>query len=399
MIMSDTDRRDRAEYEVPLGPLHSALLEPFRIRLFVDDERVVDTEITYDTAHRGIERIMEGMPVQKALIITERICGICSHVHLWNSTRMVENGLGIEIPQRAEYIRVIGNELERIHSHLLFLGHAFEILGHETFSMRCFMLREPVQNMLFLLSGNRVHYTISVIGGVRPRCDIDKEKKKNLFEMLNNLEEGCKNFANRATKDTLIISRIKDIGYLSKEDAVKYGALGPNLRASGVNDDVRMRVREYTDNFDFDYIVFDGGTVFDRVACRVYEVLESIKIIRQALETLPDEEPMNVNYEIGEMDFSHSYNEAARGEIYDSCALDESGRIRNYIDRTPSMTSISAMEVSCIGDHVTDASIIIASCDPCLTCTNRMTIVDEKKNKEYILSPEEVKRMTRRRKV
>jgi len=397
--MADTDRRDRAEYEVPLGLVHSALIEPFRIRLFVDDERVVDTEITYDTAHRGIERIMEGMPVQKGLIITERICGICSHVHLWNSTRMIEKGLCIEIPQRAEFIRVIGNELERIHSHLLFLGHAFEILGHETFSMRCFMLREPVQNMLFLLSGNRVHYTISVIGGVRPRCDIDKDKKKSLTETLNKLEEGCKNFAVRALKDSLIVSRVKEIGYLSKEDAVKYGALGPNLRASGVNDDVRMRVREYTDNFDFEYIVSDGGTVLDRVACRVYEILESIRIIRQALETLPDEEPINVDFEIGEMDFSHSYNEAARGEIYDSCALDESGRIRNYIDRTPSMTSISAMEVSCIGDHVTDASIIIASCDPCLTCTNRMTIVDEGKGREYILSPEEVKSMTRRRRI
>jgi energy-converting hydrogenase B subunit N len=309
---------------------------------------------------------------------------------------MVEKGLGIEIPQRAEYIRVIGNEMERIHSHLLFLGHAFEILGHETFSMRCFMLREPVQNMLFLLSGNRVHYTISVIGGIRPRCDIDKEKKKNLYGMLNTLEEGCKNFANRALKDSLIVSRIKDIGYLSKEDAVKYGALGPNLRASGVRDDVRMRVREYSENFDFEYIVSDGGTVLDRVACRVYEILESIKIIRQALETLPDEEPMNVDYEIREMDFSHSYNEAARGEIYDSCALDESGRVRNYIDRTPSMTSISAMEVSCIGDHLTDASITIASCDPCLTCTNRMIVVDQSKNKEYVLSPEEVRRMARR---
>ncbi|HPR41991.1 MAG TPA: hypothetical protein PK718_05535, partial [Candidatus Methanofastidiosa archaeon] len=203
-------------------------------------------------------------------------------------------------------------------------------------------------------------------------------------------------FADRALKDSLIVSRVKDIGHLSKEDAIKYGALGPNLRASGVCDDVRMRVPEYTQNFDFEYIVFDGGNVYDRVACRVFEVLESIKIIRQALDTLPDEEPMNVDFEIGEMDFSHSYNEAARGEIYDSCALDESGRIRSYINRTPSMSSISAMEVSCIGDHLTDASIIIASCDPCLTCTNRLTIVDEKEGSEFVLSPEEVRRMSRR---
>jgi len=397
--MADIDRKDRAEFEVPLGIVHSALLEPFRTRLFVDDETVVDAEITYDSAHRGIERIMEGMPVQKGLIITERICGICSHVHLWNSTRMVEKGLDIDVPQRAKHIRVIGNELERLHSHLLFLGHAFEILGHETFSMRLFMLREPVQNMLFLISGNRVHYTISVIGGVRPRCDIDKAKKKTLLNMLNELEEGCKNFANRAFNDSLIASRTKGIGVLSKDDAVKYGALGPTLRASGINEDVRTSVPEYTENFDFNIIVFDNGDVLDRVAARAYELFESIKIIRQALETLPDEDPMNVDFEIGPMDFNHSYNEAARGEIYDSCALDDAGRIKNYIDRTPSMSSLSAMEVSTIGDHLTDASLIIASCDPCLTCTNRLTVVDEGAGKEYVLGPDEIRHMARGKRI
>ncbi len=395
--MADVDRKDRAEVEVPLGMVHSALLEPFRIRLFVDDEVVVDAEITYDTAHRGIERMMEGMPVQKGLILTERICGICSHIHIWNGTRMVERGLGIEVPQRAHHIRVIGNEMERLHSHLLYLGHAFEILGHETFSMRCFMFREPVQNMLFFLSGNRVHYTIPVIGGIRPRCDIDKDKKQTLLAMLKSLDEELKAFGNRVINDTLIVSRIKDIGYLSKEDAIKYGALGPNMRASGVNFDWRIKVPEYKDNFDFEVIVREGGTVLDRVACRLFECLESIKIIKQALETLPDEEPINVGYELGRMGYSTSYNEAARGEIYDSCSLDDLGRIQSYINRTPSMSSLSAMEVSCIGDHLTDATITIVSCDPCLTCTNRVTVVDENKDKEYILEPEDIRRLARRK--
>jgi energy-converting hydrogenase B subunit N len=394
--MADTDRKDRAEVEVPMGMVHSALLEPFRIRLFVDDEVVVDAEITYDTAHRGIERIMEGMPIQKGLILTERICGICSHIHIWNGTRMVERGLGIDVPQRAHHVRVIGNELERLHSHLLYLGHAFEILGHETFSMRCFMVREPVQNILFVLSGNRVHYTIPVIGGIRPRADISREKRQTMFSMIDKLETDLRAFAARVLNDPFIVSRIKEIGFLSKEDAVKYGALGPNMRASGIDFDWRYKLPEYRDHFDFEVIVRDGGTVLDRVACRVFECLESIKIIRQALETLPDEDPTNVDFELGPMGYSTSYNEAARGEIYDSCSLDENGRIRSYINRTPSMSSLSAMEVSCIGDHLTDASITIASCDPCLTCTNRMTIVDEKKGKSFVMEPEDVLRLARR---
>ncbi|MCC7569477.1 MAG: nickel-dependent hydrogenase large subunit [Candidatus Methanofastidiosa archaeon] len=395
--MADTDRKERAEVEVPLGIVHSALLEPFRTRLFVDDEMVVDAEITYDTAHRGIERIMEGMPVQKGLILTERICGICSHIHIWNGTRMVERGLGIEVPQRAHYIRVIGAELERLHSHLLFFGHAFEILGHETFSMRAFMIREPVQNMLFVLSGNRVHYTIPVLGGIRPRCDIDKQKKQTLLSMLATLEESLIQFRDRTLNDSLIVSRVRDIGYLSKEDAVKYGALGPNMRASGIAYDWRMDVSEYRDNFDFEIAVSDGGMVVDRVAVRVAECIESISIIRQALETLPDEEPVNVSFELGPMEYQVSYNEAARGEIYDSCALDDNGRILSYQNRTPTMSSLSAMEVACIGDHLTDATITIASCDPCLTCTNRMTVIDEARGREYILEPEELRRLARRR--
>ena len=395
--MADTDRKDRAEVEVPLGLVHSALLEPFRTRLFVDDEIVVDAEITYDTAHRGIERIMEGMPVQKGLILTERICGICSHIHIWNGSRMVERGLGIDVPLRAHYIRVIGGELERLHSHLLYFGHAFEILGHETFSMRSFMLREPVQNILFLISGNRVHYTIPVLGGIRPRCDIDKDKKQTLLAMVETLDENLRKFGDRVVKDSFVVSRIRDIGILSKEDAIKYGALGPNMRASGVAYDWRLDVPEYKKNFDFEICVSDGGAVLDRIAVRINECLESISIIKQALETLPDEDPVNVDFELGEMDYNVSYNEAARGEIYDSCALDENGRIRSYQNRTPTMSSLSAMEVSCIGDHLTDATITIASCDPCLTCTNRMTVIDESKGREFILEPEEVRRLARRR--
>ena len=105
------------ETEVPMGTVHSAAIEPYRLRLFVEDEIVKDAELTIGVNHRGVERIMEGLPVEKANSLTEKICGICSNSHIWNSCLVSEKGLEIEVPPRAEYIRIIMEELERLHSH------------------------------------------------------------------------------------------------------------------------------------------------------------------------------------------------------------------------------------------------------------------------------------------
>ncbi|MEM3674959.1 MAG: nickel-dependent hydrogenase large subunit, partial [Candidatus Methanomethyliaceae archaeon] len=156
--MSDRtiEKESVVEKELSFGPVHPALIEPFRIRLFVNDEIVEDCELTINMAHRGVERILEGLPVERALLITERVCGICSNVHAWNSVRVVESGLNIKVPDRANYIRVLINEIQRITSHLIFFGHAFEVLGHETFSMRSFLLREVFMDLMAYIGGNRV---------------------------------------------------------------------------------------------------------------------------------------------------------------------------------------------------------------------------------------------------
>ena len=144
------------ETEVPSGTVHSAAIEPYRVRLFVEDEIVKDAEITVGVNHRGVERIMEGLPVEKANSLTEKICGICSNSHIWNSVMVAEKALGIEVPERALYIRIIMEELERLHSHMLYLAHGSEVLGHETFAMRMFYIRETVMGLLRMIGGNRV---------------------------------------------------------------------------------------------------------------------------------------------------------------------------------------------------------------------------------------------------
>ena len=362
-------RSNIIETEIPMGTVHPAALEPYRVRLFVEDEIVQEAEITIGVNHRGIERIMEGLPVEKANALTEKICGICSNSHIWNSCRAAELGLGIEIPDRALYIRVIMGELERLHSHFLYLAHGCEVLSHETFSMRVFYMREIVMELLAMIGGNRVQYGCSVLGGVRPRCDLDEAKLLRIKNDMDALEEGLTGFVDRFLADSILLSRVTGIGVLPQKQAIELAVTGPSLRATGVARDLRTTMFEY-DNFDFNVITQPDGDVKSNLIMRALESFESIKIIRQAIANIPEGNVINRDWEMFDTDINESYIEVPRGTLYHSYAL-ESGRVRHCIIRTPSMANIGAMQYACIGDQITDAQLCIVQCDPCFTCTDR----------------------------
>ena len=362
-------RSDIIETEIPMGTVHPAALEPYRVRFFVEDEIVQEAEITIGVNHRGIERIMEGLPVEKANALTEKICGICSNSHIWNSCRTAEMGLGIEIPERALYIRVIMGELERLHSHFLYLAHGCEVLSHETFSMRIFYMREIVMELLAMIGGNRVQYGCSVLGGVRPRCDLDEAKLLRLKNDMDAVEEGLTGFVERFLADSILLSRVTGIGVLPQKQAIELAVTGPTLRATGVARDLRTTMFEY-ENFDFNVITQPDGDVKSNLVMRALESFESIKIIRQAIANIPEGKVINRDWEMFDTDITESYIEVPRGTLYHSYAL-ESGRVRHCIIRTPSMANIGAMQYACIGDQITDAQLCIVQCDPCFTCTDR----------------------------
>ena len=362
-------RSNIIETEIPMGTVHPAALEPYRVRLFVEDEIVQEAEITIGVNHRGIERIMEGLPVEKANALTEKICGICSNSHIWNSCRTAEIGLDIEIPKRAEYIRIIMEELERLHSHFLYLAHGCEVLAHETFSMRVFYMREQVMELLAMIGGNRVQYGCSVLGGVRPRCDLDEAKLLRLKNDLNSIEENLNGFAERFLADSILLSRVTGIGVIPQKQAIKLAVTGPTLRATGVARDLRTTMKEY-DDFDFNIITQPDGDVKSNLLMRVLESFESIKILRQAIANIPEGKVINRDWDMFDTGLIESYIEVPRGTLYHSYAL-ESGRVRHCIIRTPSMSNIGAMQYACIGDQITDAQLCIVQCDPCFTCTDR----------------------------
>ena len=277
--------------------------------------------------------------------------------------------MDIEIPPRALYIRVIMGELERLHSHFLYLAHGCEVLAHETFSMRVFYLREIVMELLAMIGGNRVQYGCSVIGGVRPRCDLNEAKLLRLKEDMNKIEDGLSDFVDRFLADSILLSRVTGIGVIPQKQALKLAVTGPTLRATGVAKDLRTTMFEY-DEFDYNIITQPDGDVKSNLIMRALEAFESIKIIRQAVSNIPEGSVVTHDWDMFDTDINKSYIEVPRGTLYHSYAL-ENGRVRHSIIRTPSMSNIGAMQYACIGDQITDAQLCIVQCDPCFTCSDR----------------------------
>ena len=226
-----------AEVVIPIGPQHPALKEPVNFRIIADGEKIVRLELDLSYNHRGIEKAAEQRNFIRVLPLLERVCGICSHSHATNFAKGVEEIMALEIPPRARYIRTIIAELERMHSHLLWLGVAAHEIGFNTLFMWTWRDREAVQDTLEEMSGNRVHYGMNEIGGVRR--DLIPAQIQAALSRLPVLEERVRQYREMVESEETLLMRFRGVGRLSKEEVLKYGAVGPTARASGVDYDVR----------------------------------------------------------------------------------------------------------------------------------------------------------------
>ena len=225
--------------------------------------------------------------ISNQFILTERICGICSHSHSTAFVQAVEEAGGIEAPLRAHYIRAIVGELERVHSHLLWLGVAGHEVGFDTLFMYAWRDRETVMDMLALISGNRVNYGMNTIGGVRR--DLAPEHASQVVGMLDGLVARTEYYIKIATEEPTFKHRLAGAGKLSHEQAVALGAVGPTARGSGVARDIRKDdpYGAYQ-HLDVKVITSDLADVLGRTVVRVFELLESYKMLRQLITELPD---------------------------------------------------------------------------------------------------------------
>ena len=358
-------------YIVPIGPYHPALEEPVHAKLFTEGEVIKDAEVFVGYNHRGIEKLCTERNAIQTLVLVERVCGICSHSHAFTYAMCVEQINGIEVPKRGQYIRVITAELERLHSHFLWLGIACHIIGHDSMFMHIWDERELVMDLLEKMTGNRVNYAMVTVGGARR--DIDDELRRELLEACDKLKAPLDRITEIALTDKTIAMRTKGVGVLPKEDALRMGAVGPHARASGVKVDVRKDApySSYED-FDFDVPVVESGDVFARVVVRALECYESIKIIRQALENLPAT-PINLGNKLIKIQPGQAVcrHEAPRGQLSHMVVGDGSFNNHRVSIHVPSYKNTPTVPFMLRGNTVADAGLIIASIDPCFSCLDR----------------------------
>ncbi|MDI6606199.1 MAG: nickel-dependent hydrogenase large subunit [Candidatus Omnitrophota bacterium] len=367
---------------IPIGPYHPLQEEPEYFRLYVEGEKVVDIDIVIGYMHRGIEELSEHKHFDQVPFLVERICGICSTSHPLAYVNAVEELAGIEVPERALYIRTIIAELERIHSHLLWLGLAGHFIGYNTVWMWAWKYREPVLDLFEMITGNRNHYAMMKVGGVRR--DIIDDDIPALKKTLDDLIPALNLFKGAVMDDPVIQARLKGIGILTKEQAIDWCVVGPTARASGVNIDIR-RDDPYAayDKVSWNVIVEKDGDIFAKTKVRILELYESIGIIRQCLNKMPkgafdaDVKDIPPGEGIGRV-------EAPRGECFHYLRSDGTNRPVRHKIRAPSYVNVASNKVACVGGTISDAAITLAAVDPCYCCTERVAVVKKSDNQKLL---------------
>jgi Ni,Fe-hydrogenase III large subunit len=361
-----------------VGPFHPLQEEMEFFQLTIDGEIVTDIDMRISYNHRGIEGVSETLQFDQVPFLVSRICGICSASHPLAYVQAVEDIAGVTPPERALYVRVIINELERIHSHMLWVGLAGHFIGYDTVFMWAWKYREPVLDLLEEITGNRNNYGNVKVGGCRE--DIPDETIPKILKELDKLEKKTEMLTKAVLDDPVIHARLKGVGVLSKEDATKYAVTGPTARGSGIAIDVRRDdpYAAYND-LDWNVIVQPEGDVFAKAVVRLLEVLEAAKIARQAVKKLP-KGPVAVEVKEIPPGEGCGHAEAPRGETFHYVRSDGGNRPTRHKVRAPSFVNVPSFRASCIGQHIADVTITLAAVDPCYSCTERLAVVDSHNN-------------------
>jgi ech hydrogenase subunit E len=370
----EIERQDE-RFIIPIGPQHPALKEPGHFRITVDGEIITNAVVRLGYAHRGVEKAAEARNWVQNIYLVERICGICSHIHATAYCLGVEKLAGVEAPPRAQAIRILAAELERIHSHLLWLGVAAHEAGFDTLFMYSWRDRETVMDLLEKLSGNRVNYSVNLLGGVK--IDIDSQTSDAIYEGVDFLEERTIHYLNVVTNDMAFLQRTRGIGVLTRSQADVLGCVGPVARASNVPRDVRTEAPYGAyQQYPINIVLVEKGDLEARFIVRLKELIESYRIIREILNTLPPGDlttRMPRRIKEGE---TISRVEAPRGELFyfiKSNGTDTPERVRV---RTPTVCNFLSVLKLAVGHQLADLPMILVGIDPCFSCNDRVAIID-----------------------
>ncbi len=353
---------------LPFGPQHPVLPEPIHLDLVLEDEKVVEVIPSVGFIHRGLERLAEKREYTELGYVAERICGICSFIHSQTYCQGVEALLGVQVPERALYLRVVWGEMSRIHSHLLWLGLMADSFGFESLFMHSWRLREKLLDLVEETAGGRVIFGSCKIGGVRR--DPDADTWKRVSREMDALEKECHKLSDVFKKDSSVRRRLEGVGVLSHDDAYALGAAGPTLRGSGHAIDTRKLGYAAYDKLKWEVVVEKAGDCMARTQVRSRELYESFSLIRQALANLPDG-PVEVKVNGSPTGEVLERTEQPRGEVVYHLKGNGTRYLERFRERTPTFANIPPLVAMLKGCELPDVPVIVLSIDPCISCTER----------------------------
>ncbi len=353
--------------EVSMGPHHPSTHGVFRMDVALDGERVVKLKPVFGYLHRNHEKIAEGTTYLASMPYTDRLDYFCSLTNNWAYALAVEKLVGLQVPERAEYIRVITAELTRLQNHACLIGFLLQDMGASgTPLMYAFREREKILDLFESLTGARMMCNYMRFGGCR--CDLPPGWLAQAQKVVNETPRFLEEFERLLCENEILMARTQRVGALSRELAINTGITGPMLRAAGVNYDLR-KVDHYGiyDRFEFKVPLGDHGDTYDRYMIRVLEMRESVKILRQALATIPDGPIIDPKAKLrgfrpkaGE---AYGRIEAPKGELGFYLISDGGPNPYRYRVRPPSFINLTVLEDLCLGHLIADVVIILGSVD------------------------------------
>ena len=353
---------------IPFGPQHPVLPEPIHLDLVLEDETVVQAIPSIGFIHRGLEKLVEKKEYTELMYVTERICGICAFGHNWGYCHAVELLMGIDIPERAEYLRTLWHEMSRVHSHLLWLGLLADAFGFESLFQHCWRLRERVLDLFEKTTGGRVIFSVNKIGGVHR--DISPEVLAEISSVIGGMRKEFKELADVFINDPSVKNRTVGVGVVSKEDATALCAVGPTARGSGVITDIRLTGNGVYDKLNFEPIVEESGDCYARAVVRVKETYQSIDMIEKICAEIPEGE-IAVDVKGKPQGEFIARLEQPRGESFYYVKGNGTKNLDRMRIRTPTNINIPFLVKALEGAELADVPIIVLSIDPCISCTER----------------------------
>jgi ech hydrogenase subunit E len=362
---------------IPFGPQHPVLPEPVHLRFVVDEDKIVDVVPNLGYVHRGIERGCELNDYKRNIYLCERVCGICNYIHGMTYSEAIEKVTDTEIPTRAKYLRVIWSELQRLQSHLLWLGLFADAVGFESLFMQIWRDREMILTLNEKTNGHRIHLETNLIGGCR--MDIDESLAKTYVDDLAVVREKMEILRPVFYKDSALKAKTEGRGILPKSKASFLGAVGPTIRGSGVKSDARMTGYEAYGALGFEPIVHEGEDAYSRMLVRYDEVFQSFDLINKALKEMPAGPVLNKNTKFPD-GTAIARSEQPRGELFYYVEGNGTNKLSRCKIRTPTAANIVPLVTMLVGNEVPDIPTIIHSIDPCISCTERFVQVRKEEN-------------------